>query len=163
MATQKPLIIDTTTGQVRQIAAGDTLSAAASAYDVITATNANVGAIVIGTPVYASAAGAVDKANASASGTTRVLGIVRDTSIAPSGAGHIQLDGIVSATTGQWDAVAGTTGGLTAGTRYFLSATAGLITSTPPSASGNYVCEIGVAVSTTELEMGIDRGGVLLA
>lgn len=163
MAVQKPLVIDTTTGQIRQIIAGDTLSAAASDYDVITASNANVGAIVIGTPVYASAAGAVDKASAAASGTTRVLGFVRDTSIAPAGSGYIQLDGILTASTGQWDAVAGTTGGLTAGTRYFLSATAGLITPTPPSASGNYVCEMGLAISTTEMELSIDRKGVLLA
>lgn len=163
MATQKPLIVDTTTGQVRQIAAGDTLSAASSAYDVVVAVNANAGAVVIGTPVYASAAGAVNKASAAASGTTRVLGFVRDTSIAPAGSGYIQLDGILTASIGEWDIVAGTTGGLTAGTRYFLSATAGLITSTPPSASGNYVCEVGLAISTTELEIGISRGGVLLA
>lgn len=161
MTTRKPLVI--ISGQVQEVPVGDTLSAAASLYDVITATNANAGAVVIGTPVYSSAAGAVNKASAAAAGTTRVLGFVRDTSIAPAGSGYIQLDGILTASTGEWDAVAGTTGGLTAGTRYFLSATAGLITSTPPSASGNYVCEVGLAISTTEMELGIERGGILLA
>lgn len=161
MAIQKPLVI--ISGQIQQIPAGDTLSAGAVEVDVIAKLNANVGAIVIGTPVYPSSATAVDKAGAGAVGTKKVLGLVQSSSITSGASGFIQTDGILTATTGQWDAVAGTTGGLAVGATYYLSATAGLLTATAPSASGNYVCEVGIALSPTELEIDTNRGGVLLA
>ena len=41
--------------------------------------------------------------------------------------------------------------GLTPGTVYFLSATAGLATATAPSAAGNVVQEIGMATAAGEL------------
>ncbi len=41
--------------------------------------------------------------------------------------------------------------GLTVGARYYLSTTAGTITTTAPSSSGNVVQFIGVAISATEL------------
>lgn len=161
MTAQKPLVI--ISGQVQQLPAGDTLDAAASEVDVVAMTNANVGAIVIGTPVYVSVAGSVDKANASAAGSAHILGLVRDASIASSASGYIQTDGILVATTGQWDAVAGTTGGLVAGTVYFLSATAGLLSATAPTGSGKYIMRVGLALSTTELDIDTELGGVLLA
>ncbi len=152
MALRKPLVI--VSGQVEQLQAGDTLDAAVTAIDVIARTNANVGAIVIGTPVYASAAGSVDKAKADASGTVQVVGLVRDTSITASASGNIQTDGVLAATTGQWDAVAGTTGGLVAGTVYYLSeATAGILTATAPSTAGQFVVRVGIALSTTEMSI----------
>lgn len=46
-------------------------------------------------------------------------------------------------------------GGLTVGTRYWLSTTNGLITATAPAVSGNIDQYIGVALSTTELFMDI--------
>jgi len=161
MAVQKPLVI--IAGQIQQIPAGDTLSAAASEVDVVAKLNVNVGAIVIGTPVYPSSATEVDKAGAAAAGTRKVLGLVQSASIASGASGFIQTDGVLTATTGQWDAVAGTTGGLAFGTIYYLSATAGLLTATAPSASGNYVCPVGIALSSTELEIDTDRLGTLLA
>jgi len=42
--------------------------------------------------------------------------------------------------------------GLTAGTTYFLSTTAGLTTSTAPSGSGNVVQRVGKAISATSLD-----------
>lgn len=161
MAVQKPLVI--ISGQIQQIPAGDTLSAAASEVDVVAKLNANIGAIVIGTPVYPASATGVDKAGATAAGTRKVLGLMQSASTASGAAGFVQTDGILTATTGQWDAVAGTIGGLVVGTIYYLSATAGLITATAPAASGNYVCPLGMALSPTELEIDTDRLGVLLA
>jgi hypothetical protein len=150
MALKKPLVI--VDGLVRQIATGDTLDAAVTAIDVVSRQNANVGAIVICTPVYASANGSVDKAQADAAATSKVMGLMRDTSVAAGDSGYIQTDGIVSATTGQWDAVAGTTGGLVANTSYWLDpTTAGKITATAPTTAAQYVVHIGVALSTTEL------------
>lgn len=161
MAIQKPLVI--INGQVQQIPAGDTLAAASSEVDVVAVTNTNAGSIVIGTPVYVSASGSVNKAAAGAAGTTRVLGLVKDASIAAAAFGFVQTDGILAATAAEWDAVAGTVGGLVAGTSYYLSTTAGLLTAAAPTGAGQYVMRVGMAVSTTEFEITTERGGVLLA
>ena len=161
MATQKPLVI--INGQIQQIPSGDTLAAAATEVDVVAKTNDNAGAILIGMPVYVKSNGNVDKANAAAAGSAKVLGLVKDASIAASGSGYIQTDGVLSATTAEWDEVTGETGGLTAGAVYFLSTTAGGLTQTAPSGSGQFVMKVGMAISTTEFEIDTDRGGVLLA
>lgn len=154
MGLQKPLIWDGT--QVRRIAATDTLDAPQSGGDVVVQTNDETGSIVICAPVYNDVADGVKKAKADASGTKDVVGLVRDTSIAASAAGAIQASGVLTATTAQWDAVAGTTGGLAVRTRYYLSAaTAGLLTATAPSATGQYVVEVGIALSATEMKVDI--------
>lgn len=157
MASQKPLVI--IAGQIQQLPAGDTLSAASAEVDVVTLT---AGATVVkGCPAYISAAGAFNKANAAAAGTAKVIGFAA-AGISSASSGSIQTDGILACTTGEWDAVAGTTGGLAAGTEYYLAATAGLISATAPSGSGNYVVKVGTAISTTELEISIGDS-VLLA
>jgi hypothetical protein len=105
--------------------------------------------------VYASAAATVDKARANATGTSNVIGLAT-TGITSSATGVIQVNGVLTLTTTEWDAVAGTTGGLTYNTTYFLSAgTAGLLTSTAPSTVGQTVVEIGTALSTTDLAVSI--------
>jgi hypothetical protein len=45
--------------------------------------------------------------------------------------------------------------GLTPGSTYYLSATAGLATTTAPTTSGQYVQELGIATSTTSLHVNI--------
>lgn len=155
MALKKPLVISS--GQVQQLQSGDTLDAPVSAIDVITATNSNAGAIVIGSPVYPDGNDSVDLGKADASGTVELLGLVRTVSIGIAGSGEIQTDGVLAATTGQWDTAAGTTGGLTAGTIYYLDpSTAGKLTDTAPSTAGQYVVRVGLATSTTEMEITIE-------
>lgn len=150
MALKKPLVL--TNGQIEQLQSADTLATA----EAIQLLNGNAGAIVIGTPVYSSANGTVDKAQANAVGTVNVIGMVSDSSIAAAGTGGIQLDGVVVATTGQWDVIAGTTGGLTKDVLYYLDATvAGKITSTAPLTAGQFVKTLGSAISTTELKLNI--------
>lgn len=152
MALRKPLVI--VNGQVQQLQAGDTLDAVINEVDVAQATNNEAGAVVIGTAVYVDAAGTVKKAQANALLTSRILGLVQDITIAASAVGNIQTDGVFVATTGQWDAVAGTTGGLTPGVHYFLDpTTAGLITATAPTTTGEVVVNLGLALSTTELDI----------
>lgn len=161
MALRKPLVI--VSGQTQQLQSTDTLDAPQSGGDVVSQTNDEAGAIVIGTPVYNDANDGVKKAKADASGTKDVIGLVRDTSITNAVAGGIQTSGILSATTGQWDAAFGTSGGLVKGTRYYLSAaTAGLGTSTAPSTVGQYVIELGIAISTTELLLSAPFRPILL-
>lgn len=50
----------------------------------------------------------------------------------------VQQFGTLTLTTGQWDAVAGTTGGLTRGNYYWVDSTAGKMTATQPSGSSNF-------------------------
>ena len=156
MASRKPLVINN--GQIQQIQSGDVLDAVVSEVDLVSLTNNNVGSIVIGMPVYSDAADGVDKSQANAVGTTEAIGLVKDVSIAAAASGYIQTDGVLTATTTQWDAVAGTTGGLTAGAIYFLSSgTAGELTETAPTTAGQFVLRIGKALSTTEMEISISQ------
>lgn len=155
MAVKKPLVMGAN-GKIQQLQSADSITVATTAADVVTRTNGEAGSIVIGTPVYDSAAGTVKKAQANAAGTSTVTGLVYDTSIATGVTGQIVTDGLLTATTTQWDAVAGTTGGLTFNTTYFLDpSTAGKITSTVPTTVGQLVVEIGVAWSTTDLNVNI--------
>ena len=117
-------------------------------------TNGEVSAIAIGRAVYSSAADQVKLANANALGTKDVVGLVGAVSIASSAAGSIVADGFMAATTAQWDAVTGQSGGLTFGARYYLSnATAGGLTTTQPSSG--YVAPVGIAMSTTKMRINI--------
>jgi len=155
MALKKPLVISS--GQVQQLQSGDTLDAPMTAVDIVVATNSNAGAIVIGSPVYPDGNDSVDLGKADASGTVELLGLVRDTTIGIAGSGEIQTDGVLAATTGQWDAVTGDSGGLTAGTVYYLDpSTAGMLTDTAPSTAGQFVVRVGLATSTTEMEIGVE-------
>lgn len=114
----------------------------------ISATNQEAGNIVIGTAVYVFGAGQVKKANANAVGTKTSIGLVFDTTVATTAAANIVIAGSLTATTVQWDAVTGQSGGLTTGSVYYLSnATAGNLTTTAPTTGFN--CPIGVALSTT--------------
>lgn len=158
MANRKPLVIGAD-GRPQQLQAGDTLQATVTGGEQQQLTNNNAGAVVIGAPVYIVANDAFDKAQANASATKEVVGLVAQApSIANGVAGPVQVAGILSATTAQWDAVAGTSGGLTANTTYFLDpANAGKITPTVPSTVGQYVAELGRSISTTELNVAIKQ------
>ncbi|HBE31531.1 MAG TPA: hypothetical protein DD990_09390 [Cyanobacteria bacterium UBA11368] len=80
-------------------------------------------------------------------------GIVQP-AIAPGAIGGVRRDGVISGTTGEWDAIASTTGGLIPGNYYFLNVSeAGKITSFPPN-SGQLV-KLGIAKSSTELILDI--------
>lgn len=154
MALRKPLVI--INGQIQQLAAADTLDAVVSEKGVFNATNGEATALVICSPVYISAVNTVKKAQANAAGTAGVIGLSATVSAAAGASASVQSDGVLSATTAQWDAVAGTTGGLAFGTLYYLDpATAGKITATAPTTAGQYVQPIGRALSTTDLEITI--------
>ncbi len=156
MALRSPLVI--INGQVQNLPAADTLDAPQSGGDVIVLTNDEVGSTVIGTPVYMDAASGFKKARANAAGTKNVIGLQRDTSITAAASGSVQTNGVLHATTGQWDTVTGGSGGLTFNTKYWLDpSTAGMITSTAPSTGGQYVAPIGIALSTTDLKIEIEE------
>ena len=66
----------------------------------------------------------------------------------------IEDEGVVRLAGAQWDAVTGETGGLTIDERYYLSSTiAGHLTGIPPVAPGTFQTLVGIALSTTDLEL----------
>ena len=151
MAVKKPLVMGSN-GKPQQLQSSDTITVPNAGTDLMTMTNAEASAIVIGAPVYVFGADSVKKAQANAAGTADVFGLVFDVSITNATTGQIAMNGLVTATTGQWDAVTGQTGGLTIGATYFLdAATSGKLTSTPPTTAGQLVCIVGTGLSTTEM------------
>lgn len=154
---RKPLVL--VNGQLQQLQAGDFVAS----YDIATFTNNEASSLVIGTPVYNDVADGVKKADADSGTTKKVIGLVFDTSALSGAPVNVLLSGKLTATTGQWDAIFGTTGGLAVGTSYYLSdATAGTASSTAPSAGGSYVVEVGVAASPTELILASPFRSILL-
>jgi hypothetical protein len=152
MALRKPIVFN---AGWQQLQSGDTLDAPRSDAAGLMQTNDNVGAMIAGQVVYNDVADGVKSAQANAAGTKDVVGLMLDTPAA-AGTGFVAMSGPVTLTTAQWDAVFGTSGGLTKGTRYYLSATtAGQGTSTAPSTVGQYVVELGIAISTTELLLAV--------
>jgi hypothetical protein len=116
--------------------------------------NGDSGTLVPGTPVYVDSSGDMHAANASAAATASVFGLLlQSTATAVSGA--VQFDCGVTLTTSQWNAVTGGSGGLTAGSWYFLSTTTGQITATAPSTTGQLVVTLGLAIGTTTLVLNV--------
>lgn len=146
MALKKPLVLGSN-NKPEQLQSGDTLVDGLNQYQML---NGNAGNLIIGTPVYVSAAGTVDKARANAVGTSNAIGLWADVTTATGQPGFITINDTMTATTGQWDAITGQVGGLTPGATYFLDeATAGRL-KTGQIATG-FVQEIGIALSTTDM------------
>jgi len=93
---------------------------------------------VAGNAVYLSAADTVAQADATDTTKMPAIGIIVSKPDATSC--WVCHHGVVTGLSG-----------LTAGSRYYVSETAGAITTTPPTAGGSVVQIIGVAKSTTEL------------
>jgi len=154
MAERKPLVL--VDGEIQQLQAGDEINVPVSGANVTQLINNEVGSVVICSAVYINAANGFLKSRANAVGTSKTIGLVGQTSITASVSGDVAVSGIFSATTGEWDAVTGGSGGLTPNAIYYVSdATAGLLTTTPPSASGSYVVSVGIAISTTTMRIQI--------
>ncbi len=152
MAIKKPLVL--TNGEIEQLQSGDTIDVQP---DVFQATYTS--AAIPGNCVYIDGSDSVDLANAAATGTSNAIGFA-NASVSGGSSGAVVFDGLVTLTTAEWDAVAGTAGGLTAGTKYYMSdVTAGAIVSQAniTTTATNYVVEIGEALSSTSLEISIRR------
>ena len=152
MALRKPLVV--IAGQVTQLSDSDTLDAYIDEVELTNADNSNASAIVKGQVVYADGAGTCDKAQADSASTSILFGFVTDTTVAAAATAQIQTEGIITATTTEWDAVSDETGGLDAGDVYYISPTvAGEITAVAPSTATQLVAAVGLALSTTELQI----------
>lgn len=107
--------------------------------------------VVPGQPLYLKQNGHVDLASAAAIGTARVAGIC--TKAASTGtSAEYSPDGVVDIA--DWTAIVGTAT-LTPGATYFLSTTAGRLSTTAPTESGQVVIAVGTALTTTKLAIEI--------
>lgn len=121
--------------------------------DTFTAPNAVGGAFPVGEVAYLLANG-TGAAKADANGADPLPQAVGLVAVGTGGSGGtvtIRKGGELELTTAQWDAAAGTTGGLTPYVEYYVSgATAGKLTPTRPSTSGDHVIVAIVAKSATK-------------
>jgi hypothetical protein len=158
MATRKPLVIGAN-GKIQQLQSGDTITSPNAGTDLLSQTNNQGATINIGQLVYSfTTANNVKLAQANAAGTADVLGMVFDVTIASAASGNIATGGLVTATTTQWDAVTGQTGGLTPGSSYYLdAATAGKMTTTAPTTAGQLNVLVGTALSTTDFLLDVQE------
>ncbi len=124
------------------------------ATSTVNMTNVDTGSVVIATPVYTFGSGTFKKGKANTQASIRLVGLAAST-IAQDSSGSIQTDGVVTASTGEWDALTGDSGGLTSDTKYYLSETeAGKLKTIPPTSG--YVVPVGYAVSTTQLKLNLN-------
>lgn len=154
MAVRKPLVIANGLPQVLQPT--DTLFGATANIE-FTATNNNANPIVSGMAVCIDGDGTVDLAQADAIGTSDVVALVVDASIANAAEGQMRHSGTLSVA--DWSGILeGASATLTPGSRYYLSpTTAGKLTATAPTTTGQSVVLIGKAVSTDTLLIEIDQ------
>lgn len=113
--------------------------------------SATQGSALYAQPMYSAGVGLVLQAKANAMATSVVIGMIAATSVAAGAATTLLVDGdIATQSTALWDAIAGTTGGLAAGTIYYLSpSTAGRFTATKPVTAGQTIVPVLFALSTT--------------
>jgi hypothetical protein len=153
MAIKKALVLGAD-GGIQQLQAGDDLEVGVGNQG-FSATNGTAGAVTEGMAVYVSAVDEVQLAQADIVATSRVIGLVKSASIASTSTGTILTDGILDVA--DWTDVTGTEF-LTAGLSYYLSATTpGQLTTTRPVGGGESVVYVGRAISTTTLEISIER------
>jgi hypothetical protein len=161
MTLREPLVI--VNGQIQQLPSGDTVNGTVptAATNYFAATNNQGSTINICTAVYVDVADSVKLASANSATLSVFAGLVK-ANIGTGNTGNIQFGDIFTATTGQWDAVTGATGGLVAGTLYFLSPTAsGNLTVTAPTTVNQYVVPVGRAINTTNMNI-FQRSTILL-
>lgn len=140
MAVRKPLVL--VAGEVQQLQAGDSIGET----QLVSITNNDAAAAVLGEVFYIFAAGSVKKARADALATMEGFYFAA-AAIPAASAGYFQSSGILAGLTG-----------LTAGATYYLStSTAGGMNTVAPTATGQYVLRLGKALSTTEFEIRIER------
>jgi hypothetical protein len=117
------------------------VAASGTATDVLNTYTAQVN-VAARDVVYISSANNVSPAQSDAAATSYAIGFANATATATNPVG-VKTDGII-----------GGFSGLTAGARYYLSAaTAGAITATLPTGSGNTIVQVGYAKSATDVQI----------
>jgi hypothetical protein len=128
---------------------------------IVTLTNGAETSAAICSAVYMSADGTFLKAKADALATSRVVGLLTEGASGGEAVG-VQVSGVMTASTLQWDGATGGSGGLVFDTIYYLSpTTAGLLTATAPTTVGQTVVPVGIGLSSTKMKL-LDKTIILL-
>lgn len=101
--------------------------------------------IAVGQPVYVVSDGHADIARATSATLSNVAGLVYTAATSGNTGAYVPEGGRV--TQADWTAVIGAAS-LTPGAEYYLSATLGLLTTTPPSTATQIVVKVGRALTT---------------
>jgi len=109
--------------------------------------------VAVGQPIYISGNETVNLANATSVNTANAIGLVLEGATA-NGTATILTEGSVNQA--DWTTVTGTAN-LTPGSVYFLDTTAGKMTTTPPSGSGNVVVALGTAINITKFDIEVNE------
>ena len=108
----------------------------------------------IGEPVYTDSSGNQEPAKGDSISTSFVAGIISSfpTLADPTAPFLVQPSGVLELTAAEWDAVAGTSGGLTIGAQYYISqTTAGHLITAPSSTPGLVTTQVGQALTRTKM------------
>ncbi len=161
MTLREPLVI--IAGQVQQLPSGDTINGTETGLTgTFQATNNSGGTVNKCMAAYVKGDDLFGLASANSSTLSVFAGLVYEDTVNAGDLANIQYTGPLTATTAQWDAVTGETGGLVAGTVYYLSpTTSGNITLNVPDTVGQYIQPVGIALNTTDLNI-FQRASVLL-
>lgn len=130
-----------------------------------TAINDEGSALVPGDVVYMKTDGTValgDSDTAAAAALKIPVGIVRIGG-ADGVSVTVQFSGKITLTLAQWDVVGTDANGLDPGSKYYLSGTAGEITTTAPNTAGDTLFIVGVAISATVMLVRLDNEGLDVA
>ena len=121
-----------------------------NAADVVEYTNGEATPITVGQAVYISAADTVMLAENDIAAKDDPIGLVKAASIAAAASGEVYTNGLAL----------GVLTGATAGNKYFLDSTAGVISTTVPAlGSGQRVVFMGYAKNATDLQLRIQQIG----
>lgn len=124
------------------------------------AINDEGGALVVGNVVYMKSDGTVAKADVDGASALRVpIGLVKIGG-ADGAIVTIQFSGRLTLTLAEWDVVAGTTGGLTSGAKYYAADGAGIMAETVPPTATDTLFVMGVAISATTMLVRLDDEGL---
>lgn len=114
MAIKKPLVLNDSC-EIEELQVGDTIDTQPDTIDrtftVLT---------IPGQVVYVDGAASVDLAQANADATSTPIGLAQ-AGVAAAAVGVVVIDGTLTLSTAEWDAVTGLAGGLVEGDRYYMS------------------------------------------
>lgn len=151
---QSPRIVEITTGGLQGPPGTPGTNGASSDTTVITASKVNGHAYTLTQGAPVCIVSGVFRLATSAAPFNRVVGLVYEDLIVAGATGRAQVGGIMVQPTAEWDLVTIGVGGLVPEASYFLSAN-GKLSPYPPETVGDYVVRIGVAISSTDLQIDI--------
>jgi hypothetical protein len=156
MAFKKAIVLGAD-GSLQQLQPTDVLEVGVGNQGFITTNGNSTEILTEGQIVYVKSDGTVDLANADTVATSKAIGLVKDASVAIGASCVIVTDGMIEIL--DWtDVLITGDSDLVIGSAYYLSDVEdGKITSSRTTLTGSSVVYIGRAVSTTALEISIER------